>query len=121
MPYIHLPIQSGDEEILKEMKRSMKMEEYYNLIDYIRKLLPNCAISTDIIVGFPNENNQQFKNTIKMYERIQFDNAYTFVYSPRYGTPAALIKDRISIQVKQKRLMQLNELVRFYAKKNNEK
>jgi tRNA-2-methylthio-N6-dimethylallyladenosine synthase len=121
MPYIHLPIQSGDEQILKQMRRNMKINQYYELIDYIRKELPTCAISTDIIVGFPNESDQQFEQTIKMYERIQFDNAYTFIYSPRLGTPAALIEDSTPLTTKQKRLEQLNTLVRLYAKKNNEK
>jgi tRNA-2-methylthio-N6-dimethylallyladenosine synthase len=121
MPYIHLPIQSGDEAILKQMRRNMKISDYYELIDYIHEQLPTCAISTDIIVGFPNETTAQFNNTLEMYRRIQFDNAYTFIYSPRIGTPAALIKDEVDVQTKKDRLMQLNELVRLYAKKNNEK
>jgi tRNA-2-methylthio-N6-dimethylallyladenosine synthase len=121
MPYIHLPIQSGDETILRHMNRAMKLQDYYDQIDYIRKNIPTCAISTDIIVGFPNETAKQFANTIKMYKHIKFDNAYTFIYSPRIGTPAALIKDKVSLVTKQKRLAELNELVREYAKMNNEK
>jgi tRNA-2-methylthio-N6-dimethylallyladenosine synthase len=121
MPYIHLPIQSGDQNILKKMNRSMKIKDYYELISYIRKRLPTCAISTDIIVGFPNETAQEFDNTIKMYQDLKFDNAYTFIYSPRTGTPAALIEDKIDLQTKKKRLYKLNELVKYYAKLNNEK
>jgi tRNA-2-methylthio-N6-dimethylallyladenosine synthase len=121
MPYIHLPIQSGDETILKQMKRNMKIKDYYDIVSYIRKQLPTCSISTDIIVGFPNESEDQFQNTLKMYHDLQFDNAYTFIYSPRNGTPAALIKDKIDLATKEKHLSQLNELVRLYAKKNNEK
>jgi tRNA-2-methylthio-N6-dimethylallyladenosine synthase len=120
MPYIHLPIQSGDETILQNMNRKMKIKDYYKIIEYIRTNIPTCAISTDIIVGFPNESAMQFENTIKMYNKIQFDNAYTFIYSPRSGTSAALIKDKIDITTKEKRLAQLNELVRKFAKKNNE-
>jgi tRNA-2-methylthio-N6-dimethylallyladenosine synthase len=121
MPYIHLPIQSGDETILKQMKRNMKIKDYYDIVSYIRKQLPTCAISTDIIVGFPNESVKQFQNTLKMYHDLQFDNAYTFVYSPRIGTPATLMKDKVDLATKQKHLSELNELVRLYAKKNNEK
>jgi tRNA-2-methylthio-N6-dimethylallyladenosine synthase len=116
MPYIHLPIQSGDEFILKQMNRSMKIDDYLKIINCIRTNIPNCAISTDIIVGFPNETDVQFENTIKLYEKVGFDNAYTFIYSPRSGTSAALIKDEISLATKQERLSRLNEMVRKYAK-----
>jgi tRNA-2-methylthio-N6-dimethylallyladenosine synthase len=116
MPYIHLPIQSGDEDILKQMNRSMKIEDYLKIINYIKNNIPNCAISTDIIVGFPNETDAQFGNTLKLYETIKFDNAYAFVYSPRSGTSAALIKDQVSLATKQDRLAKLNEVVRKYSK-----
>jgi tRNA-2-methylthio-N6-dimethylallyladenosine synthase len=121
MPYIHLPIQSGDENILRKMNRTMKIKDYYDKINYIRKRIPTCAISTDIIVGFPNETAKQFANTIKMYKHIEFDNAYTFIYSLRIGTPAALLKDKVSLSTKEKRLAILNELVRQCAKANSEK
>jgi tRNA-2-methylthio-N6-dimethylallyladenosine synthase len=112
MPYIHLPIQSGDEKILKAMNREMKIDDYISKINKIRQALPTCSISTDLIVGFPNESETQFKNTLKLYNQVKFDNAYAFIYSPREGTPASLIKDKITLEIKQKRLAKLNEIVR---------
>ena len=121
MPTIHLPVQSGDQNILNKMNRAMKIEDYLKIIQYIRKNIKNCAITTDIIVGFPNETNKQFNNTIKLYKKVKFDNAFTFIYSKRAGTPAAKMDDKISLDIKQKRLAKLNELVRRYAKLNNNK
>ena len=121
MPFIHLPIQSGDEEILLKMNRAMKIDNYISYINYIKDNINNVSISTDLIVGFPNETDAQFENTLKLYNQIKFDNAYTFIYSPRIGTPAASIKDNIDIETKKIRLEKLNELVRKYAKENNEK
>lgn len=121
MPYVHLPIQSGDERILNDMNRSMKIKDYIDKIKYLKKRIPDCAISTDIIVGYPNETNKQFENTLKLVKQIKFDNIYAFIYSPRIGTKAALIKDKISFDIKQKRLAKLNKLVKQYAKFNNQK
>lgn len=121
MAYIHLPIQSGSEKILKKMKRGMKISTYFDYIKQIRKTIPNCTISTDLIVGFPNETCWDFYKTIRLYKKIKFDNAYTFIYSPRIGTPAAIIPDKISFATKQKRLTKLNKLVRKYSKWNNNK
>ncbi len=119
MAYIHLPIQSGSEQILVRMKRGMKISLYLDYIKQIRKAIPNCTISTDLIVGFPNETNADFRKTIKLYKKVKFDNAYTFIYSPRIGTPAASEVDKISSSTKQKRLEKLNKLVRKYSKWNN--
>ena len=121
MPFIHLPIQSGDEDILLKMNRKMKISEYLEYISYIKNKIPNVAISTDLIVGFPNESEQAFNNTLKLYEAVQFDNAYTFIYSKRDGTPAVNFEDNIHLSVKKARLAKLNEVVRKYAKLNNEK
>jgi tRNA-2-methylthio-N6-dimethylallyladenosine synthase len=121
MPYVHLPIQSGDETILAKMNRHMKIEDYIDLVEYIRSRIPDCAISTDLIVGFPNETDEQFQNTIKLYEKNKFDNAYTFIYSKREGTPAALIEDKIPLATKEKRLEALNKLVKKYAWENCKK
>jgi tRNA-2-methylthio-N6-dimethylallyladenosine synthase len=121
MPYVHLPIQSGNEEILKQMNREMKIDDYIKKINYLRKHIPNCAISTDIIVGFPNETEKQFNDTLKLVKKIKFDNIFAFVYSPRQGTKAANIKDVISLQIKQDRLAKLNLLVKKHAKLNNQK
>ncbi len=121
MPHIHLPIQSGDELILKKMNRSMRINDYIELIDYIRLNIPNCSITTDLIVGFPNETKEQFNKTLELYKRIEFDNAFTFIYSKRDGTIAAIIPDEISMEEKKERLQELNEMVKYYSKKNNEK
>ena len=121
MPAIHLPIQSGDEEILRKMNRSLKINNYYKIIDYIRSNIKNVALSTDLIVGFPNETTEQFNNTLKLYKKIKFDNAFTFIFSKREGTPAAKMDDKIKNITKQKRLAKLNEVVRTYAKENNKK
>lgn len=121
MPYFHLPIQSGSEEILTKMNRQMKISEYIEKVEYIRKNLPSCAITTDLIVGFPNESDEDFNKTIELYEKIKYDNAYTFIYSKRENTPAATMEDRISLQTKRERLAKLNDIVKKYASENNKK
>lgn len=121
MPYFHLPIQSGNNEILDKMNRSMIIEEYKSLIDEIRNKVPNVAISTDIIVGFPNETEKEFQDTLSLYNYVKYDNAYTFIYSKRKNTPAANWNDNIDINTKKERLQRLNLLVKKYSKENNEK
>lgn len=121
MPFIHLPIQSGDEDILLKMNRKMSIDTYKSYIDYIRENIPNISISTDIIVGFPNETENQFQKTLDLYNYVKYDNAYTFIYSPRDGTPAAKMNDCITLETKKQRLEKLNDLVKKYAKENNEK
>lgn len=121
MPHIHLPIQSGDELILKKMNRQMKIADYIKLVDYIKANIPNCSITTDLIVGFPNENRDQFEKTLALYNTIQFDNAFTFIYSKREGTVAAKMEDQTSMDDKKTWLLELNELVKKYAKFQNEK
>ena len=120
MPFLHLPVQSGNNEILKLMGRLYTVERYKAIYDRLSSLLPNCAFSTDIIVGFPNETDAQFQDTLDLYDYCKFDNAYTFIYSPRSGTPAANMVDNVSTEVKQKRLSILNEKVDKYAKMKNE-
>ncbi|CDE23349.1 (Dimethylallyl)adenosine tRNA methylthiotransferase MiaB [Amedibacillus dolichus CAG:375] len=120
MPFIHLPVQSGDSEILKIMGRRYTREQYLTLFHKIKERMPNCAISTDIIVGFPNESEEQFENTLSLVDKCQFDNAFTFIYSPREGTPAARMADNVSLEVKQHRLARLNERWNQYAKLKND-
>ena len=120
MPFIHLPVQSGDSEILKIMGRRYTREQYLTLFHKIKERMPNCAISTDIIVGFPNESEEQFENTLSLVDECQFDNAFTFIYSPREGTPAAHMADNVSLEVKQHRLARLNERWNQYAKLKND-
>ncbi|MBU0646911.1 tRNA (N6-isopentenyl adenosine(37)-C2)-methylthiotransferase MiaB, partial [Patescibacteria group bacterium] len=101
--YIHLPIQSGDNEILKAMNRKYSVEHYINLIEKIRKNISDSSISTDVIVGFPNETKKQFNNTIKLFKQIKFDMVYISQYSPRPGTVAFKLNDNISKEEKKNR------------------
>ncbi len=121
MPFIHLPVQSGDSDILKIMGRRYTIEEYKTLFDKIMARIPNCAVSTDIIVGFPNESDEQFEHTMDIVDYCKFDNAFTFIYSPREGTPAAQMEDNVPMEVKQKRLTRLNERWNAYALEKNKK
>ncbi len=114
MPYIHLPVQSGSNEILKKMGRRYTKEEYLKLYKKIKKEIPNVSISTDIIVGFPNESKKDFNETLKLVKKCKFDFAYTFIYSKREGTPAAKIDDKISLLEKEKRLAKLNKYIKKY-------
>ncbi len=121
MPYIHLPLQAGSNNILKLMGRRYTKEEYIALFKKIKKEIPNVTISTDIIVGFPNESDEDFKDTLNVVNECQFDHAYTFIYSEREGTPAALIKDTITLERKEERLKELNKLITKYALESNKK
>ena len=120
MPFIHLPVQSGDSDILKLMGRRYTIEEYKTLFDKLDAKIKNCAFSTDIIVGFPNETEEQFQKTLDIVDYCKFDNAFTFIYSPREGTPAARMADNVPFEVKQERLQRLNEKVNHYAHMRNE-
>ncbi len=119
MPFIHLPVQSGDDEILKRMGRRYSAESYMQLYKKIVDTIPNVAISTDIIVGFPNESDEAFENTLELVRQCQFDNAFTFIYSPRPGTPAAKMEDEIDEETKRQRLYRLNEVWNGYALEKN--
>jgi tRNA-2-methylthio-N6-dimethylallyladenosine synthase len=109
--HIHLPVQSGSTEILKLMGRKYTREEYLELVRKIKAAIPDVALTTDIIVGFPNETEEQFEETLSLYREVEFDSAYTFIYSPREGTPAAKMVDNVSMEVKKERLQRLNALV----------
>ena len=121
MPYVHLPIQSGSDEILKRMNRKYTIEEYKLLFDQIKKKVKNVAVTTDIIVGFPNETDEDFQKTLDIVNYCKFDGAYTFIFSPREGTAAARMEDKITMQVKEERLQKLNELVNKYSLESNKK
>ena len=121
MPYIHLPLQSGSSKILKLMGRRYTKDEYLNLYNKIKKSIKNVAITTDIIVGFPNETDEDFNETLDVVNKCKFDSAFTFIYSPREGTPAAKIKDTIDLTVKERRLQELNNLVNKYSLMANKK
>lgn len=121
MPYIHLPLQSGSNKILKLMGRRYTREDFLNLVNKIKNKIPNCSISTDIIVGFPNETDEDFLQTIDMVKKCHFDSAFTFIFSPREGTPASKMDDNISLSIKNKRLQQLNSIVNDYSLESNTK
>ncbi len=121
MPAIHLPVQSGNTDVLKRMGRRYTREQYLTLFDKIKTKIPDCTITTDIIVGFPQESEEQFEETLSLYDYCEYDLAYTFIYSPREGTPAARMEDDIDIHTKEKRLYRLNDLVNEKALKQNQK
>ena len=102
--YIHLPLQSGSDRILSRMNRTYSSEKFLLLVDRIREYMPDCAISTDIIVGFPGETEQDFKDTMSVVEQVEFNFSYMFKYSSRPGTKASEYSDQISEKVKQNRL-----------------
>jgi tRNA-2-methylthio-N6-dimethylallyladenosine synthase len=120
MPYIHLPIQSGDDDVLRRMGRRYTYEEYKKLYDSLRSKVKGCSITTDIIVGFPGETDEQFDNTLKAVTELEYDSAFTFIYSPRVGTPAAKMVDNVSEEDKKKRFNALVEVVGESAKKRND-
>lgn len=121
MPSVHLPVQSGSSRILKLMGRRYTKEEYLALFDKIKATVPRVAISTDIIVGFPGETEEDFKETLELAEYCKYDNAFTFIFSAREGTPAARLKDETSIEEKEERLQRLNTVVNKYFLENNKK
>lgn len=121
MPYVHLPIQSGSDDILRKMNRKYTIDEYKKLFDQIKSKVKNVAITTDIIVGFPNETDEDFEKTLDIVNYCKFDGAYTFIFSPREGTAAARMEDKVSMEVKEKRLQELNNLVNKYSLESNQK
>lgn len=121
MPHLHLPVQSGDNEILKKMNRKYTYEDYMQKITRLKELVPDLALTTDIIVGFPNETEEQFQNTLKLVENAGFEGAFTFIYSKREGTPAAAMEDFIEEDVKKERLYRLNKMINAGYLKGHER
>jgi len=121
MPYIHLPLQSGSNQILKLMGRRYTKESYIELYKKLKAALPYSSITTDIIVGFPNETEEDFQNTLDVVNECKFDGAFTFIFSPRIGTPAAKMADNVTLEEKNNRLYKLNELINKYSKEANDK
>lgn len=121
MPYVHLPIQSGSDDILRKMNRKYTIDEYKKLFDQIKNKVKDVAITTDIIVGFPNETDEDFKKTLDIVNYCKYDGAYTFIFSPREGTAAARMEDKVSMEVKEKRLQELNNLVNKYSLESNQR
>jgi tRNA-2-methylthio-N6-dimethylallyladenosine synthase len=121
MPSIHLPVQSGSNKILKLMGRKYTKESYLELFDKIKTKIPRVTVSTDIIVGFPGETEEDFQETLDLVNYCKYDNAFTFIYSERDGTPACRLKEVIPMDVREDRLQRLNEVVNKYFLENNNK
>ncbi|WP_251516614.1 MULTISPECIES: tRNA (N6-isopentenyl adenosine(37)-C2)-methylthiotransferase MiaB [Staphylococcus] len=117
VPHIHLPVQSGNDAVLKIMGRKYTRESYLDLVARIKAKIPNVALTTDIIVGYPNETEEQFEETLTLYDEVEFEHAYTYIYSQRDGTPAAKMKDNVPLDVKKERLQRLNKKVSYYSEK----
>ena len=119
MPSVHLPVQSGSSKILKLMGRRYTRESYLELFHKIKDTVPGVTISTDIIVGFPGETEEDFLETMSLVEECRFDNAFTFIFSEREGTPACKLEDNTSLKEKEERLQRLNEVVNsIFLEKN---
>ena len=118
---IHLPLQSGSTEVLKVMNRKYTKEQYLNLVEKMKKQIPNLTLSTDIIVGFPGETEQDFQDTLDVVEKVKFEQVYMFIYSKRVGTPADKMENQIPEEIKHKRFERLKQLVeKQIALKNQE-
>lgn len=111
MPYLHLPVQAGSDRILKAMNRRHKADEYIRLIERIREVRPDMALSGDFIVGFPGETDQDFEDTMRLVREVHYAQAYSFKYSPRPGTPGADLPDHVEEAVKDERLQRLQALL----------
>ena len=118
---LHMPLQSGSDKVLKEMRRSYRSEKYLGIIDDVRKAMPDAAITTDIIVGFPGETEEDFQATLDVVEKARFSSAFTFQYSIRPGTPAATMDDQIPKAVVQERYERLVELQERVSWEENRK
>lgn len=112
---MHLPIQSGSDRLLKKMNRGYTVEHYMELVDYARKRIPDLVLTTDLIVGFPGETEEMFQEMLDLLRRVQYDMAYTFIYSPRTGTPAAKMEDQIPQEEKSRRLQRLMDVQNVYS------
>ncbi len=121
MHFLHLPVQSGNNEVLKKMNRKYTVETYIDKVKKLKAILPDIAISTDIIAGFPGETDEQFEDTLKLVREVKFDGAYTFAYSKREGTPAAAMEENLTQDVKMARLHNLIDVVNEYFHEGNQR
>lgn len=119
MPSLHMPLQSGSDEVLRQMRRSYRSERFLTILDKVRTTLPDAAITTDVIVGFPGETEEDFQRTLDVVEQARFAAAFTFQYSIRPGTPAGLMADQIPAQIVQERYLRLVEAVDRIAEEEN--
>jgi tRNA-2-methylthio-N6-dimethylallyladenosine synthase len=119
--HIHLPLQSGSSRILKAMRRTYDRERYLDRVAQIREHVPDCALTTDIIVGFPGETDDDFAQTLEVVERVGYDGAFTFIFSPRRGTEAVEMPDQVSHATKRERMEPLVDLVQRRARERAER
>lgn len=120
-PYFHLPLQSGSDRILKAMNRTYNRERFLSIVDKLRAKIPDICLSTDVIVGFPSETEEDFRDTLDVLDKAKFDMVYAFKYSPREGTPAARMSEQISMDVKEDRIARLLKMQDSISYANNEK
>jgi tRNA-2-methylthio-N6-dimethylallyladenosine synthase len=118
--HAHLPLQSGSTRVLKAMRRTYSRERYLRLVDELRAAIPDLALTTDLIVGFPGETEAEFEETVSAVEQVGYDGAFTFVYSPRQGTEAASMADQVPEDVKRERIERLIEVVQRVAGARNQ-
>jgi tRNA-2-methylthio-N6-dimethylallyladenosine synthase len=118
--HTHLPLQSGSTRVLKRMRRTYNRERYLALVERLRDAIPDLALTTDVIVGFPGETEEDFRETLEVAEEVRYDGAFTFVYSPRRGTEAAAMPDQVPEEVKRERIERLIDLVQRIARERNE-
>jgi len=119
--YVHLPLQAGSDRILRRMNRTYTKAEFLTLVDSIRNFMPNCSISTDIIVGFPGETTSEYEETLEVMNKVVFDRAFMFKYSSRPGTKAAEYSDQIDEDIKQGRLARLIDLQQTHTLEANQR
>jgi tRNA-2-methylthio-N6-dimethylallyladenosine synthase len=119
--HIHLPLQSGSTPVLKRMRRTYSRERYLDRVALIREHVPDCALTTDIIVGFPGESEEDFAQTLEVVDEVGYDGAFTFIFSPRRGTEAAAFDDQVSHAVKRERMERLVDLVQRRARERAER
>ncbi len=113
--HLHLPVQSGSNSVLARMKRGHEIDEYIEKLNRLKEIRPNMSFSSDFIIGFPQETDEEFEDTIRLIERIGFDFSFSFIFSARPGTPAADMADDIDIEVKKRRLERLQDIIRGYS------
>lgn len=118
---VHLPLQSGNTKVLKEMNRKYTKEQYLELVEKMKKEIPNLTLSTDIIVGFPGETDEEFEDTLDVVRKVKFEQVYMFIYSRRVGTPGDRMENQVPEDIKHKRFDRLKALVESQIEENNQK
>ena len=116
-----MPLQSGNTKVLKDMNRKYTKEQYLNLVEKMKSKIPNLTLSTDIIVGFPGETEEEFEDTLDVVRKVKFEQVYMFIYSRRVGTPGDKMENQIPEEIKHKRFDRLKELVESQIEENNNK